>query len=89
MTATATATWSLVRGESPAARAVDPGLAGIDVPAGILAWAKESGLSMDDPDVYLLVTPSDEAGEVPGEIAYRELAMDADDLATVRAALDE
>jgi len=89
MTNTATAIWSVVRGESPTARAIEPGAASIDIPDEILTWAEEHGLSQDDPDVYLLVTPSDEAGEVIGEIAYRELAMPTDDLATVRAALDD
>ncbi|WP_062215700.1 hypothetical protein [Streptomyces sp. NBRC 109706] len=84
-----TAVWSVVRGESPTARAVEPGVAGINVPDEILTWAAKHGLSMDDPDVYLLVTPTEEAGTVDGEIAYRELAMPAADLATVRAALDD
>lgn len=86
---THTAVWSVVRGESPTSRAVEPGVVGITVPDEILTWAEENGMSMDDPDVYLLVTPADEAGEVIGEIAYRELAMPADDLAAVRAALDD
>lgn len=86
---TNTAVWSVVRGQSPTAHAVEPGAVGIDVPNEILTWAEEHGLSTDDPDVYLLVTLAEEAGEVSGEIAYRELTMPAKDLAAVRAALDD
>ncbi|MDT0418882.1 hypothetical protein RM574_25710 [Streptomyces sp. DSM 41982] len=82
-----TAVWSVVRGTSPTAHAVEPGPLSIDIPDEIQDWAQEYGLSDDDPEVYLLVTPADEAAEVTGEIAFRKFPMSADDLATVRAAL--
>ncbi|ONK09418.1 hypothetical protein [Streptomyces sp. MP131-18] len=82
-----TAIWSVVRGESPTARAIEPEPHGIAIPDAILDWAEEHGLSISDPDVYLLVTPADEAGEVAGEIAYREHPMPTADLDTLREAL--
>ncbi|MEE1736409.1 hypothetical protein PUR49_07830 [Streptomyces sp. BE147] len=84
---TATVVWSVVRGESPGAHAVEPGRYSIDVPDEILTWAIGHGVSEDDPDVYLLVTPADEAGEIMGEIAYREGPISAADLTALRAAL--
>lgn len=82
-------TWSVVRGESPDSRAVEPGTAGIDIPDAILAWAENHGLDDADPDVYLLVTPEDEAGEVNGEIAYTTLVASHADALLVRQALAE
>ena len=84
-----TATWSVVRGETPFAHAVDPAQAGVAIPDGIVDWATGHGLSVNDPDVYLLVTPTSEArSDVIGEIAYREHPMPAEDLARLRAELD-
>jgi ribosomal protein L25 (general stress protein Ctc) len=85
----ATVIWSVVRGESPTARAVEPGVAGVDIPDEILAWAAGHGLSMDDPDVYLLVTPADEAGSIDGEIAYRSGTVPAAVSDAIRAQLAE
>lgn len=79
--------WSVVRGESPDANAVEPGVAGIDIPDAVLAWAEGHGLDESDPDVYLLVTPEDEAGEVQGEIAYTTLAASRADADRVRQEL--
>lgn len=82
------AVWSVVRGESPGTRAVEPGIADIEIPDEVLTWAEGNGISLNDPDVYLLVTPADEAGDVIGEIAYFTHPMSASDLDTIRAALD-
>lgn len=83
--------WSVVRGESPNARAVPPGAAGIDIPTEILDWAKWYGFDVDgdDSDVYLLVTPEGEAGEVQGEIAYTPHAASNGDVRQVYDALLE
>jgi antitoxin (DNA-binding transcriptional repressor) of toxin-antitoxin stability system len=82
-----TAVWSVVRGESPTAHAADPGLAGVDIPGEVLTWAGGHGLDVADPDVYILVAPQDEAGEVRGEIACMTLPMPGEDMARVRAEL--
>lgn len=79
--------WSVVRGESADAVAVEPGQAGLDIPADVLAWAEGHGLSDDDPDVYLLVTTRTAAGRIDGEIAWREFPMAGDDLGLLIAAL--
>ncbi|MEU9849331.1 hypothetical protein [Streptomyces sp. NPDC047985] len=83
------ATWSVVRGESPDSRAVEPGPAGIDVPNAILAWAEAHGHGPDDVSVYLLVTPTDEAGEVMGELACTEHPMTDEEMTVLRDALSE
>lgn len=88
-TATTNLVWSIVRGESPESRAVEPGVAGIEIPAEVLSWAEERGLDENDPDVYLLVTPEDEAGEVQGEIAYTPNPASNEEVALVWAALLE
>jgi hypothetical protein len=80
--------WSVVRGDSPTARAVEPGIAGVNVPTEILAWAETHGMDGDDPDVYILATPGDEAGEVPGEIAHVTTLAATTDVALLRAELD-
>lgn len=82
-------TWSVVRGESPTAHAVEPGIAGIEVPEAITSWAQEHGLNNNDPDVYLLVTPEDEAGEVDGEIVFTTLPAPKSDADLIREALPE
>ncbi|TGB14591.1 helix-turn-helix domain-containing protein [Streptomyces palmae] len=81
--------WSVVRGESPGARAVEPERHGVDIPDSVFAWAKRRGLSADDPDVYLLVAPMDEAGEITGEIARITGPLPADQGALIRQALDD
>lgn len=78
---------SVVRGESPTARAVEPGPI-VTIPDEWTTWAEGHGLGPDDTEVYLLVTPEDEAGEVAGEIAYRKFWIPAEDVAAIRAALD-
>ncbi|MCP3017338.1 hypothetical protein NGM33_28805 [Nocardiopsis dassonvillei] len=88
-TATANLIWSVVRGESPDSRAVEPGVAGINIPTEILDWAEGWGLDENDPDVYLLVTPEDEAGEVQGEIAYTPHPASNEEVGLVWAALVE
>jgi len=82
------AIWSVVRGESRLAHAVEPVTADLDIPDEVLAWAVTHGLNDEDPDLYLLVAPADEAGEVGGEIAYREFPIAGDDLARLRAAVN-
>jgi|SRR5580693_1549546 hypothetical protein len=79
--------WSVVRGPSPAARAVEPGVAAVAIPGDILTWAAGHGLSETDPDVYLLVTPMDEAGRVDGEISGRLGEIPAGAVAAIRAEL--
>lgn len=79
--------WSVVRGESPTARAVEPGLAGVTIPDDVLEWAAGHGLGVDDPDVYLLVTPEDEAGEVPGEVACTTAQAPDGEVASLRTAI--
>jgi hypothetical protein len=89
------ATWSLVFGESPRAYAIEPGPLGVDIPQEVLDWADraarsngfESGFSSEEPDLYLLVTPADEAGLVGGEVAYVTLPMPDGDLALLRRAV--
>lgn len=84
-----TAIWSVIRGGSHLDRVADPQAAGVDIPDDILDWAMEHGLSMDDPGVYLVVVPADEArGGLTGELTWRERAMPAGDLAALRAALE-
>lgn len=61
--------WSVVRGPAPYAEAAEPGPLGITVPDAVLELGARHGLG-DDPDVYVLVTPAELAGEIPGEIAY-------------------
>jgi len=79
--------WSVVEGTSPDARAVEPAPAGVDIPADVLEWAEENGVAVDNPDVYVLVTPADEAGEVDGEIAHRRGEVSDEDMAAIRSAL--
>lgn len=81
--------WSVVRGESPLSRAVEPAIAGVEIPDGVLTWAENHGLSMDDPDVYILVAPEDEAGEVIGEIAGMSGTLPSSDVLWIRGALDD
>lgn len=66
--------WSVVRGPAPYAEAAEPGPLGIPVPDGVLALGARHGLGVD-PDVYVLVSPAELAGEVPGEIAYYRARM--------------
>lgn len=61
--------WSVVRGSAPGAEAAEPGPLDIPIPDEVLALGARHGLGVD-PDVYVLVSPAELAGEVPGEIAY-------------------
>jgi hypothetical protein len=82
--------WYVICGESPFSRATEPGEAGIDIPDGVLAWAEDNGLDADDPDVYLLVTPEDEAevqGELTGQLACLPGSLPAEDVAAIRAVI--
>src|SRR5690554_2527296 len=66
--------WSIVRGSAPGAEAAEPGPLDILVPDEVLALGARHGLGVD-PDVYVLVSPAELAGEVPGEIAYYRARM--------------
>lgn len=79
--------WSVVRRESPGSRAVDPRPLDVELPDEILEWAAGHGLHVDDPDVYMLVTPADEAGEVLGEVAYRYGRLPVAEVEKIRAAV--
>lgn len=84
--------WSIARpAGASVCRAVDPGIAGVDVPAEVLEWAEGHGLSVDDPDVVLLVAPGESAqvGDVPGEIDYLEAIASASEVEQVVDALDD
>lgn len=85
---TETVVWSVVRGESPAARAVEPGPHDIEVPDEVLAWAEQHGVGTDT-DVYVLVTPQDEVGQVGGEIASMTAQATAGDVTAMREGLAE
>lgn len=61
--------WSIVRGPAPDAEAAEPGPLDIPIPDGVLELGARHGLG-DDPDVYVLVSPAELAGEIPGELAY-------------------
>jgi hypothetical protein len=78
--------WSLVRGETRGHLAV-PGAAGITIPPDVIDWAISHGLDDTDPDVWVGVTPEDEAGEVVGEIAYRSGTVDGESMSLLRAHL--
>lgn len=81
--------WSLMCGESPTSHAVEPGIADIEVPDVVLDWAVQHGLDPEDTDMYFLVAPEDEAGEVLNEIAYTTLAASRKDVDQVREMLRE
>lgn len=77
--------WSLMEGECPGARAVEPGPVGIDVPESVLVWA-EAQASLDN--VYLLVTPENEAqADMVNEIAWLRGELPATDVGAIRAEL--
>lgn len=78
--------WSVVRGETNG-RLVDVGQAGVTVPAEILAWAESHGLHIDDPNVWIGVTPVNEAGDVPNEISYCKGTVNDETLRLIRDAL--
>ena len=61
--------WSVVRGSAPGAEAAEPGPLDIPVPDEVLELGARYGLG-DDPDVYVLVSPAELAGQIPGELAY-------------------
>jgi hypothetical protein len=81
--------WSVCSGPVGDARvtAVEPGPAGVDIPDEILLWAGHHGLSPDSPNIYLLVATEDEAGEIPGEIAYCKGTVTYAEDQAIRAAL--
>jgi hypothetical protein len=89
------AVWSLVCGPSPRAYAIEPGPLGISIPQEIIDWADQAarghgyvgGFSPDESDLYLLVTPADEAGEVGGELDFTTLPMPEGDLTLLRRAV--
>lgn len=81
--------WSVVRGESPTARLVEPGIAGVGIPDVVLEWAAGHGYGEDDTDVWIGVTLATAAGEVLGEIAYRDGAVSENDGKAIRRQLDE
>lgn len=81
--------WSMVCGVSPFARACEPEVAGVDMPSDVMAWAVAHGLNMDDPDVYVLVAPMDEAGEILGEIVHMAGELPADAVTRIRKAIEE
>jgi hypothetical protein len=81
--------WSVMRGESPDSQAVQPEPAGITIPDEILTWATGHGLSVDDPDVYLLIAPQDDAEDMQGEIAFTEGRLTVEDAAALYMALAE
>lgn len=88
--------WSLVYGVSPFSRAVEPGPHGVAVSQAVRAWADHvasengfpDGLSSENPDLYLLVTPVDEAGVVEGELAFIVDTLPLEDVNAIRVALD-
>jgi hypothetical protein len=80
--------WSVMSGPSPGSYAVQPEPAGITIPKDVLAWAQGHGLSLDDPDVYLLLAPQEGAGDLPGEIAFMEGELSDTEAVALRAALD-
>jgi hypothetical protein len=81
--------WSVVEGVSPGSRAAEPGPAGVGIPDDVLDWAAGHGLALDNPDIYLLVTPGDEAGEIAGEIAYRAGQLPVADVTAIRESLEQ
>jgi len=66
--------WSIVRGGAADAEAAEPGPLGIPVPDAVLELGARHGLGVD-PEVYVLVTPAELAGEIPGELAYYRARM--------------
>lgn len=66
--------WSIVRGPAPDAEAAEPGPLDIPIPDGVLELGARHGLGVD-PDVYVLVSPAELAGEIPGELAYYRARM--------------
>lgn len=85
-----TVTWYLVGSPNPYAQAVEAEPNGITVPDDVIDWATGHGLSMDDPDVYLLVAPCEEAfTEVIGLIATTDGEVsDEDGARLVKAIAD-
>lgn len=80
--------WSVVRGESTGAAAVEPHPLGVTIPDEVMTWAEGHGLSMDDPDVYLLVTTEQHAGEVIGEIGSMATIGTVEEARLIRAELE-
>lgn len=90
MSSAASAVWFVIRGESPFTEAIEPGPHFIPVPDEVLAWAEGHGLGDDEPDVYILVAPAEEAEpEVQGEVARRRHPLDDETAALLREAWTE
>lgn len=69
-----THTLTIVRGEQPNAVGEEFGLAGVDVSEEVYDWFAAKGCVVDDPDVWVLVTPIDvHPGELRNVIAWREV----------------
>lgn len=67
----------------------EPGAESIDIPDVIREWVAEHGLDAGDPDDWLGVTLASEAGEITGEIAYRDGAVSEADGKAFAAGLCE
>lgn len=71
-------------------RAVEPVPAGIDIPDEVLDWLAASGISVDDPDLYLLVAPCDEfTGDCAGLLASRDFEASSEDVTAAVRAIEE
>lgn len=79
--------WSVMRGESPNAAAVEPQMIGVDIPLQVLAWAEAHGMTEDDPDVYLLIAPADGARPFDGELATRMDVLPPETVAQIEEAI--
>ncbi len=80
--------WYVVRGPSPKAPAVEPGVADVEIPDEVLDWAKENGLDSEDPDVYMLVgLDSDQRGVITGELACNVGTVSAKEAARITRTL--
>ena len=80
--------WSIVRGPTPDAEAAEPGPLDIPIPDGVLELGARHGLGVD-PDVYVLVSPAELAGEIPGELAYYRARMPYATALRVWSAIDQ
>lgn len=85
------AVWSVVRGDVHTPDAIHPAPAGLEVPDEVVFWAMDEGLDVNDADMALLVTLSDRAKPIPGEVASLEwpaTRAEADIIAAALAAAD-
>lgn len=79
--------WSVVSGPAPGAAAVEPGIAGVDVPPDVYEWAAGHGHDPDQAVLYLLVATEDEAGEIENEVAWCKGAVSYAEDQAIRATL--